>query len=219
MKMAKEGWVLARLLYERDGWVPEMISDYFGRDRLAPAEVSARALRDRWVAPEHQMTDREANRAMARKQRIQDVASRGVEVEVAKHVSERLDELFGEAREDAIVEANAMEVSRVMLLHRSGATDIRETISRMFNELKLSSVTDEELLGLIRVVANEEGSETEKVARAFRKVMGLNERADIAKKLVDSMVKVVDLERRVYGIKDEGAMDDVARALKELADG
>ena len=49
--------------------------------------------------------------------------------------------------------------------------------------------------------------------------MGLDSRADIAKKLVDSMIKVVDLERRVYGIRDEGNEDDVAKALCELADG
>lgn len=220
MKMVKESWTLARLLYERDGWLPEMISDYFGRDKLLPSDVSARAIRDRWAAPDNQMSDRETSRAMARKQRIQDVASRDVEIKVAQAVSEKLGELAGEVREDAIVEANAMEVSRVMLLHRTGATDMRETLGRMFSELKLASLSDAELMSLINVVADEEGEvDSKKVAAAFRRVMGLDSRVDIAKKLVDSMIKVVDLERRVYGIRDEGNEDDVAKALRELADG
>lgn len=220
MKMPKENWALARLYYERDGWLPEMISDYFGRDKLLPSDVSARAIRDRWVPPEHQHTDREMTRSMARKQRIQDVASRDLEIQVAKAVTEKLGELVGEVREEAIVEANALEVSRVMLLHRTGATGMREMLSRMFSELKLASLSDADLMGLIHVVAQEEGEEdSKKIATAFRKVMGLDSRADIAKKLVDSMIKVVDLERRVYGIRDEGNEDDVAKALRELADG
>lgn len=220
MNMPKESWTLARLLYERDGWLPEMISDYFGRDRLLPSDVASRIIRDRWVAPDNQLSEREMSRAMARKQRIQDVASRDVEIKVAKAVSEKLGELVGEVREEAIVEANAMEVSRVMLLHRTGATDMRETLSRMFSELKLAGLSDTDLMGLINVVAKEEGEEdSKKIAAAFRRVMGLDNRADIAKKLVDSMIKVVDLERRVYGIRDEGNEDDVAKALRELADG
>ena len=47
-------------------------------------------------------------------------------------------------------------------------------------------------------------------------VLGLDARADTAKKLVDSMVKIVDLERRVYGIKDDTGETDTVRALKEL---
>ena len=63
---------------------------------------------------------------------------------------------------------------------------------------------------------DEQDKKREKAVRTFMAVLGLDARADTAKKLVDSMVKIVDLERRVYGIKDDTGETDTVRALKEL---
>lgn len=193
-------WAEARRLFEQEGWTAVMLGDYLG---MSSHSIYARVRREGWKRCEQPATKRRAI--------IQELAEQQVAEEVAAQL--------GEAREDAILEANAQEVSRVMLLHRSGATKMRELVGRMFNELQLACVPEEDMMRLIELVAAEEPTPRAeaKTIAAFRQLLGLDARADTAKKLVDSMIKVVDLERRVYGIRDEVTEGDVARALKELA--
>ena len=216
-------WKEARRLYEEEGWDAATIADYFG---CGVPTVYARSGREKWVKPSR--LSRAAADMAERRRKIQDQAAQELELKVAQHTQLRLDVLVGEAREQAIVEANAQEVSRVMLLHRVGATRLRETLASLFAELQLISLPQGALDQLVELVVKaqsqdiEDERESRRVERetlqAFRDLLGLGNRADIAKKLVDSMVKAVELERRVYGIRDEVTEGDVAKALRELAE-
>lgn len=215
-----EQWEEARTLYEVDGWDAQTIAEYYG--------VSLQTIYTRtrtWTKPSRNETLAEARE---RRRLIQDKATKEVETEVANKVAIKLDQLVGQVREDAIVEANAQELGRVMMLHRTGATRLRETLAALFSELQLASLPQSDLEHLVTLVA-EARSEDETDGRtrnrikretveAFSNLLGLDSRADIAKKLVDSMIKAVDLERRVYGIRDEVSESDIAKALKELSD-
>ena len=130
--------------------------------------------------------------------------------------------------EEGVVEASALEQARIMRLHRSGATETRQTITGMLSELHAMGVNRKQLDQLIEMAAAWEAQQNpdddfdaqdkkrEAAIKMFSKMLSLDYRADTAKKLVDSMVKIVDLERRVYGIKDDTGETDTVRALKEL---
>lgn len=220
-KMSSENWAEAKSLREDHRWSIAAIADYFG---ITERQISTRAKLDSWKEPATVEKDQSEMR-----RQVQAKAEEKAMEFAATQLNIRLDELTTDARRDAIVEAQAIEVSRVMTLHRSGATRTRELVSRLFNELQFASIPEADLMRLVEIVAKEDtqGIETEATARrierqtiqAFRGLLGLDSRADIAKKLVDAMVKVVELERKVYGIKDEVSEGDIAKALKELSDG
>ena len=104
-------------------------------------------------------------------------------------------------------------------------------IMGMLAELQAMGTSREKLQQLIEMVAtwesqqdpdidfDEQDRRRENAIKTFSKMLTLDVRADTAKKLVDSMVKIVDLERRVYGIKDDTGETDTVRALKELING
>lgn len=221
--LTKDDWTEARRLYEAEGWDAATIADYFG---CSNPSVYKRIGTEKWVKPPRRSMV--AAEMAERRRQIQDQAAQEVEINVARQTQIKLDALVGEAREQAIVEANAQEVSRVMLLHRVGATRLRETLASLFAELQLISLPQGALDQLVELVVKaqsqdiEDERESRRVERetlqAFRDLLGLGNRADIAKKLVDSMVKAVELERRVYGIRDEVTEGDVAKALRELAE-
>lgn len=221
--LTAEDWREARRLYEEDGWDVATIADYFG---CAVPTVYKRSGGEKWIRPSR-LSTAAADMAERRRQ-IQDQAAQDLELQVARNTQLRLDVLVGQAREQAIVEANAQEVSRVMMLHRVGATRLRETLASLFAELQLISLPQGSLDQLVELVVKaqsqdiEDERESRRVERetlqAFRDLLGLGNRADIAKKLVDSMIKAVELERKVYGIRDEVTEGDVAKALRELAE-
>lgn len=224
-RLNPEEWGEARRLYEQEGWTHGTIADYFG---CATVTVAKRCADEGWKKPDKQHPPQAQARANARRKAIRQRADEEVEYRVALGTASKLDAMVGQAREEAIVEANAQEVSRVMLLHRSGATRLRETVGHLFSELQLISLRPGDLEHLVELVAKaaSQDIEDERTARraeartieAFQRLLGLDNRADIAKKLVDAMVRAVDLERRVYGIKDDVTEADVVKALKELAD-
>lgn len=226
VRLSRVQWEEAQRLFEMEGWTSDTIADYYGIKR---ATVATKAAANGWAKSSRQSYTQAQLRQTERLKAIRANADNAVAVRVAAGVEARLDELVGQAREEAIVEANAQEVSRVMLLHRTGATRVRELVAALFSELQLISLKPTDLEHLVHVVSaaigQEEGDGDEKLQRriekqtmqAFRGLLGLDNRADIAKKLVDAMVKVVELERRVYGIRDEVSEGDVAKALKELA--
>jgi len=208
----------ARLLFERDGARLEDISRETG---LGLVELAALATEELWVLPA-------VGSSPARRDRIHTLAEDEVERSVARAVAEQLDAMSADLREDAIIEANALEVSRVMKLHRAGATQTREIVVRLTKELQLTCLKEEQVADILEAIALEESQEgdteaqqrrtSQRVTQAFKRLLSLDTRVDTAKKLVESLARVVDLERRVYGIKDEGNESDVARALKELAE-
>ena len=160
-----------------------------------------------------------------RRRKVQERAEEQIREEVAQQDPDLIRRL---GYEEGVIEASAQEQARVMRLHRAGATDTRKLITGMLAELQAVSVSRDKLEQLVEMAAtwvsqqdpdadfDEQDKKREKAVRTFMAVLGLDARADTAKKLVDSMVKIVDLERRVYGIKDDTGETDTVRALKEL---
>lgn len=130
-----------------------------------------------------------------------------------------LDRIEVAVREEAIIEANAAQQATITKAHRSGATKARALVDRMFGELEASMLADQEketLLSLLESVTDDP-AQIEAVGRAIDKLFGIGERAKIAKALVESLTRLVDLERRVYGITEDHGQGDFASALRELA--
>ena len=160
-----------------------------------------------------------------RRRKVQERAEEQIREEVAQQDPDLIRRL---GYEEGVIEASAQEQARVMRLHRAGATDTRKLITGMLAELQAVSVSRDKLEQLVEMAAtwvsqqdpdadfDEQDKKREKAVRTFMAVLGLDARADTAKKLVDSMVKIVDLERRVYGIKDDQGETDTVKALKEL---
>lgn len=160
-----------------------------------------------------------------RRRKVQERAEEQIREEVAQQDPDLIRRL---GYEDGVVEASAQEQARVMRLHRTGATDTRKLITGMLAELQAVSVSRDKLEQLVEMAAtwesqqdpdadfDEQDKKREKAIKTFMAMLSLDVRADTAKKLVDSMVKIVDLERRVYGIKDDTGETDTVRALKEL---
>lgn len=173
--------------------------------------------------------DPRATSVKQQREAIQAAAERRIAEEVASGVADALEAVGEEAYERALVDANAAEVSRVMKLHREGSTRVRRSIQGLLSELEAQAIPREKLNQLIEMVATwqaqqaaendfdlDEEQHREAAISTFTKLLGLENRADTAKKLVDSFVKIVDLERRVYGIKDEVGETDAVKALREL---
>lgn len=147
-----------------------------------------------------------------------------LQVEVAKQLSDRR----GELMEDAIVEANAQMQARVVKYHRTTASETRETVMRLLGELRGLAIPEEQLAAFAEIAAmrrsqmiddfDEQEAAYQKALDTFLHLIGLNERSKTAKNLVDSLVKVVDLERKVFGIREEAQENDFVKALKELAE-
>ena len=160
-----------------------------------------------------------------RRRKVQERAEEQIREEVAQQDPDLIRRL---GYEEGVIEASAQEQARVMRLHRTGATETRQTIMGMLAELQAMGTSREKLQQLIEMVAtwesqqdpdldfDEQDRRRENAIKTFSKMLTLDVRADTAKKLVDSMVKIVDLERRVYGIKDDTGETDTVRALKEL---
>ena len=170
-------------------------------------------------------TGRPTEAAERRRRAVQEKAEQKIAEEVALQDVETVRRL---GFEEGVIEASAIEQARIMRLHRSGATETRETITGMLAELRALGVSRKQLDQLIEMAAcweaqqdpdddfDAQDKKREAAIKTFSKMLQLDCRADTAKKLVDSMVKIVDLERRVYGIKDDTGETDTVRALKEL---
>ncbi len=217
-----EEWAEARRLCEVDGWNYSTIAEQLG---MTPSMVSIRARKEGWIQAEG-APGKKVNSKVYRD--IREQSELVIATEVARRVNSELDTLVGQARQDAIVAAAAQEQARVMELHRVGATRTRELMEGLLRELGVLSLSPEALLAFAQVVTDTRyGTDDDdfdagqkrrdKAMDSFVDLLGLPGRADIAKKLVDSLAKVVDMERRVYGIKDENAGTDALEALKLLA--
>ena len=220
-KYSDAEWAEARRLYEDEGWTAERIRDYFG---MSIPAIYSHSGAEKWKK-KYEKTDVERRRRRSLQERAVTITDNDLAI---KRDAAKFARLVGEARDDALAEATAQELSRVMMLHRVGATRLRELLSRMFGELEIVSLQNGDLEAIIAAVAkaraadkSADGAQPESVERgviaAFARLLGLDTRADIAKKIVDCMCRVVDMERRVYGIRDEVTETDVAKALRELA--
>lgn len=157
--------------------------------------------------------------------RIRAEAEKRLQEEVAQALEQQRDAVLDEA----IVEANASMQATITKHHRTGATGARETVLKLLAEMGALAIPQKELMRFAEVAAllrSQEQEDFDAQDQAYRdaidtftRLVGLNTRSTTAKNLVEALGKVVDLERRVYGIREEAVENDAVKALKELASG
>lgn len=105
--------------------------------------------------------------------------------------------------EREIVEANAELQANVIRAERKDITRYRGLVGKLFDELE--STTDGlalmEQIGELMASPDEAG--IDKLNEVYRKVISLPGRVDMAKKLVETLEKLINAERKVFNIKEE----------------
>lgn len=111
------------------------------------------------------------------------------------------------ARERAVIDANAQAVADVRLGHRKDVHRARRLMNRLMDELEQQ--TDPATLAKLQelaaaVVSPDEKPGRDRFAELLEAVISLPERSKTMKMMVESLQKLVDMERQAYGIRDEG---------------
>lgn len=156
-------------------------------------------------------------------QRIQQETTSRLQEEVAKSLAAAQEGMT----EAAIVEANVALQATITRHHRTGATSTRESILKLVGELGAFAVPQDELDRFAEIAALQRSQQVEdfdaqnqeyaKALATFQRLVELPSRARTAKDLVAALASVVELERKVYGIKEEVQENDLVAALRELA--
>lgn len=116
-----------------------------------------------------------------------------------------------------IIEANAKLQAGLILGQRKDARRGREIVTKLFAELEMSTDNMDlmEQIGELMVAPDEAG--IDKLNDLYRKVISLPGRVDMAKKLVEALEKIVNIERRVFNIQDgegdENQADKITRIV------
>ena len=108
--------------------------------------------------------------------------------------------------ENEIVEANALHSAAIQINERKDVSKARNVAMSLLAELE-SQVTNKELyenLGELMRAADEKGMD--KLNEIYHKVISFGGRTDSMKKLGDTLKTLIDLERRVYKIDDDGGV-------------
>lgn len=122
------------------------------------------------------------------------------------------------ANEQAVVEANAELQYRIRMEHRQDIGRSRGLFRTMLQELEASSTAEGQALiqRMHEIVhgaddADDEDPQgrkrAEKLREMLNKALSLSGRADTAKKLVETLEKLVRLEREAFGIKSDDQKD------------
>jgi hypothetical protein len=122
--------------------------------------------------------------------------------------------------EKQVVQANADLQCRIRMAHRQDISRSRALFSRLLAELEL--LTDNKglfaQLGLLMATSGDDPDKTDKLGQLYSKVISLPGRVDSAKRLVETLEKLVRMEREAFGIdKDDGIENPIDAALKVIA--
>ncbi|WP_310636028.1 hypothetical protein [Delftia acidovorans] len=109
--------------------------------------------------------------------------------------------------EKRIVDEGATMVADVRLGHRRDVHRARRLMNRLMDELEQQ--TDPATLAKLQelsaaVVSPDEKPGRDRFAELLEAVISLPERSKTMKMMVESLQKLVDMERQAYGIRDEG---------------
>ncbi len=109
--------------------------------------------------------------------------------------------------EGLVVEASALAITRVILSHRHAARKAKELATKLLAELELVTNSGEFFERAYKALsAVEEGAEPlsagqrSEIYEAIRRASKLSSRAATLKSLVDSLQKVVSIERLAFGL-------------------
>lgn len=103
--------------------------------------------------------------------------------------------------EKVVVEANAEVQASVMREHRAGLTKARELVHKLLTELEQVTDSRELLNDLAEIMAGADDGAHAKRVEAMTRVIALSGRASNVKTLVESLTKLVAVEREVFGIR------------------
>lgn len=172
----------------------------------------------RKIAGEHSITEGAIRKRAKKESWVRDLSER---------ISQRADDLVrmeavrSEVRNSSrvpdreIIEANAELQANVVRGERRDITRYRGLVAKLFAELEVTTDNVElmEQLGELMTTPGEAG--IDKINELYRKVVSLPGRVDMAKKLVETLEKLINSERRVFNIKDEDG-DGVKRFINEI---
>jgi hypothetical protein len=127
--------------------------------------------------------------------------------------------------ENAVVEANAQLQASIIRDQRGDIKEARELVRRLLSELRVESLDAGLLEEMAEFIATDKTSligDAGKRDAAFRKMMDgfmrlidLPSRATVMQKLTESLIRLVDAERRVFGIKDDVPPDPISNHSDE----
>ena len=104
-----------------------------------------------------------------------------------------------ETTEKGIIDAVASTQASIRTEQMAKASDNRKVLEQMIGELKCQNEYTEDLAKLGELMLNSE-VKFDKLNEIYQKIIAFPGRVDSAKKLMESWVKVVELERKVYKI-------------------
>lgn len=126
--------------------------------------------------------------------------------------------------EKEIVEVNAQAASIILIAQKGSIKRSHALFAALMDELELTTANKalfEELGELLDKTDTDDSGKTrqDKLNEIYRKVISMPSRVDAAKKLVETLEKLVRMEREAFGIdKEAGTENPIDKALKQLAD-
>lgn len=181
--------------------------------------IVGRAHREQWKRDlSHRIAERTAEK-LFRESVVEDGKSPR-EVARAKRMIDR------QADQETIEAAAEMQAT-LMLKHRSRVSKASAICDSLMTELAAQALTAEDIQYISELVSLAQDQEDDKQAdparvqsrmNAWKKLLALNNRADILKKLADSLGALVKLERLVYGISDNANGSAEAKAKQAAAE-
>lgn len=114
----------------------------------------------------------------------------------------------GQQNVSNVIQAAAELNTSVILRHRQDIGQTRKLAMDMLNELSVATHTPEQLAALFEAVKGEMGAlELTTAQQAFNTLMRLSTRVGSIQKLADTLTKVQTLERKAFGLDEEGGED------------
>jgi uncharacterized membrane-anchored protein YjiN (DUF445 family) len=110
---------------------------------------------------------------------------------------------------EEVIERSALTQAEVLKRGRQRIDRMNTILENMFEELAAQALLKEHINDIALLISAAEGqsddvseAKLERMANSFRKTLALDNRADVAKKLVDSLKNLIGLERQAYGLAD-----------------
>lgn len=120
--------------------------------------------------------------------------------------------------EREIIEANAELNASVIRGQRQDIRRARELVSKLFNELEQTTDNIDLMEQIGELMARPDDAGLDKINDLYRKILSLPGRVDMVKKLVETLDKLIDKERKVFNIEDRhgGDEDPLASLIKAI---
>ena len=153
---------------------------------ITHAAIQKRAKRDNWVRDVTPRIQKKADDL---------VASRAVAAKVTKRAKK--------AMETQVIEANAEIQADIQTGHRASATKTRAIADKMLTELE-AMIDDKDLLETIAEFKyNPDARGNDAMNDIYRKVIAFPGRSKALRDVADTLKMAIELERKVYRIRDD----------------